>query len=151
MSVTVAFAADMASSALTLTFDVGCDPPLGSKTRTTASQNAIRRRNRMTLPLKSPRLFFAALRLTVAARPETAVRPAVRFLPIFDANQARVFRKFEQSGFDSNLQQLHQSPDPPAEPRARADRRARQAPPAFPATATDRSPFRTNTPAGLAP
>jgi hypothetical protein len=41
----------MASRALTLTLGVGCDPPLGSITRMTVSQNAIRKRNRMTLPL----------------------------------------------------------------------------------------------------
>jgi hypothetical protein len=48
MSVTVDFAAHMASTALTLTFGVGCDPPLGSNARMTVSQNAIRKRNRMT-------------------------------------------------------------------------------------------------------
>src|SRR5436190_13064798 len=47
MSVTVAFAADIASIALTLSFGVGCEPPLGSNARMTVSQNAIRRRNRM--------------------------------------------------------------------------------------------------------
>jgi hypothetical protein len=46
-SVTVAFAADTASMALTLTFGVGCDPALGSNARMTVSQNAIRKRNRM--------------------------------------------------------------------------------------------------------
>jgi hypothetical protein len=45
--VTVAFAADTASMALTLTFGVGCDPALGSNARMTVSQNAIRKRNRM--------------------------------------------------------------------------------------------------------
>jgi hypothetical protein len=50
MSVTVAFAADIASRALTLIVGVGCDPPLGSSARITVSQNAIRKRNRMTLP-----------------------------------------------------------------------------------------------------
>jgi hypothetical protein len=54
MSVTVAVAADMASMALTLTFGVVCDPPLGNNTRTTASQNAIRTRKRMT-PALYPR------------------------------------------------------------------------------------------------
>jgi hypothetical protein len=46
-SVTVALAADMASIALTLSFGVGCEPPLGSNARMTVSQNAIRKRNRM--------------------------------------------------------------------------------------------------------
>jgi hypothetical protein len=50
MSVTVAFAADIASRALTLIVGVGRDPPLGSSARITVSQNAIRKRNRMTLP-----------------------------------------------------------------------------------------------------
>jgi hypothetical protein len=48
MSVTVDFAAHMASTALTLTFGAGCDPPLGSNARMTVSQNAIRKRKRMT-------------------------------------------------------------------------------------------------------
>jgi hypothetical protein len=48
MSVTVAFAASMASTALTASFGVGWDPPLGSNARMTVSQNAIRKRNRMT-------------------------------------------------------------------------------------------------------
>jgi hypothetical protein len=50
MSLTVAFAAYIASPALTLTFAVGCGPPLGSKARMTVSQNAIRNRNRMGIP-----------------------------------------------------------------------------------------------------
>jgi hypothetical protein len=45
--VTVAFAASMASMALTVSFGVGWDPPLGSNARMTVSQNAIRKRNRM--------------------------------------------------------------------------------------------------------
>jgi hypothetical protein len=36
--------------ALTLTFGVGCDPPLGNNARITVSQNAIRKRNRMICP-----------------------------------------------------------------------------------------------------
>ena len=51
MSLTVAIAADIASRALTFTVGIRCDPPLGSKTRMTVSQNAIRNRKRMTLPL----------------------------------------------------------------------------------------------------
>jgi hypothetical protein len=31
------------------------------------------------------------------------------FLPIFDANERRFFRKFEQIGFGSNLKQLRRA------------------------------------------
>jgi len=33
---------------------------------------------------------------------------APRFLSIFEANQALFFRKFDRSGFDSNLQELRE-------------------------------------------
>ena len=42
-----AFAAENASPALTCDFGTGCEPPLGSKIRTTPSQNATRNRNRI--------------------------------------------------------------------------------------------------------
>jgi hypothetical protein len=85
----------------------------------TVSQNAIRKRNRMTLSLKSPRLLFAALGGTLAARPETPVGEIAGFLPIFDANEPRFFRKFEQSAFDANLKQYRRACQSPSgnEPR----------------------------------
>ena len=51
MSDTAAFAAENASPALTCDFGTGCEPPLGSKIRTTPSQNATRNRNHMTRAL----------------------------------------------------------------------------------------------------
>jgi hypothetical protein len=59
-SVTVAFAADMASIALTLSFGVGWEPPLGSNARMTVSQNAIRKRNRMRCLAPRPSMGPAA-------------------------------------------------------------------------------------------
>ncbi|HMJ30742.1 MAG TPA: hypothetical protein VK512_18690, partial [Xanthobacteraceae bacterium] len=100
MSVTVAFAADIASRALTLTFGVGSDPPLGSSARMTVSQNAIRKRNRMTC--LSPCSLFVALEWTLVARLEAPVGDISRFFPVFAANEPRSFGKFEQSAFDSN-------------------------------------------------
>ncbi len=60
MSDIVAPAADIASTALTLTFGAGCEPPLGNSTSTTLSQNASLKRKRMT-PALFPAAFFAAL------------------------------------------------------------------------------------------
>jgi hypothetical protein len=100
MSVTVAFAADIASTALTLTLAVGSDPPLGSSARMTVSQNAIRKRNRMTC--LSPCSLFVALEPTLAARLEAPVGDISRFFPVFVANEPRSFGKFDQSAFNSN-------------------------------------------------
>src|SRR5262249_10491864 len=71
-------------------------PALGNSTSTTPSQNAIRSKKRMT-----PALFPAARSgriqgINLAGRLESAVRGASRFLPSFDANAQRLFRKFEQ-------------------------------------------------------
>jgi hypothetical protein len=53
--------------------------------------------------------LFAALGGTLAARPETPVGEIAGFLPIFDANEPRFFRKFEQSAFDANLKQYRRA------------------------------------------
>ena len=49
-SVTAPLAAEKASLALTCDFGAVCKPPVGSKTRTTASQNVIRRKNHIARP-----------------------------------------------------------------------------------------------------
>ena len=49
-SVTASLAAEKASLALTCDFGAVCKPPVGSKTRTTASQNVIRRKNHIAQP-----------------------------------------------------------------------------------------------------
>jgi hypothetical protein len=66
----------------------------------TVSQNAIRKRNRMTC--LSPCSLFVALERTLAARLEAPVGEISRFFPVFDANEPRSFGKFEQSAFNSN-------------------------------------------------
>jgi hypothetical protein len=99
ISVTVAFAASMASTALTVSFGVGWDPPLGNNARMTVSQNAIRKRNRMTC-LQRARLWFAAFGRTLPAKLEILVLSPSRFLSIFEVNQPRFFANFEQSAFD---------------------------------------------------
>src|SRR5712671_6217476 len=105
MSVTVALAADMASSALTLPpLGVGCEPPLGSSTKMTVSQNAIRKRNRM-IPVPIPAAVGRRMDTSLARRLEMAVGEIVGLLPIFDANKPRFFGKFEQPAFDENLRQ----------------------------------------------
>jgi hypothetical protein len=50
-SVTAPLAAEKASLALTCDFGAVCEPPFGSKTRTTANQNVIRRKNHIARPL----------------------------------------------------------------------------------------------------
>jgi hypothetical protein len=82
-----------------LTFGVGCEPPLGSNARMTVSQNAIRKRNRMTC-LWSSRVWFTTWELTLTARLETPVLSPSRFLSIFEVNQPRFFANFEQTAFD---------------------------------------------------
>jgi hypothetical protein len=57
MSAKTVLAAPKTSPALTCDFDIGCEPTLGSKTRTTPSQNIIRRRNpiaQLWLALETP-------------------------------------------------------------------------------------------------
>jgi hypothetical protein len=49
-SVTAPLAAEKPSLALTCRFGVVCEPPFGSKTKTTASQNVIRRKNHIARP-----------------------------------------------------------------------------------------------------
>ena len=49
-SVTAPRAAEKASPALTCDFGAVCEPPVGSKTRTTASQNVIRTKNHIAQP-----------------------------------------------------------------------------------------------------
>jgi hypothetical protein len=49
-SVTAPRAAEKASLALTCDFGAVCEPPVGSKTRTTASQNVIRSKNHIARP-----------------------------------------------------------------------------------------------------
>jgi hypothetical protein len=74
---------------------------------------------------------------------EAQVGRVPRFLSIFDANQAQILGKFDQSAFDSNLQQLrerHQSREESHAGNALGglahSRRER-------ISATDRSPFQT--------
>ncbi len=86
MSVTVALAAVMASSALTLIFGVGCDPALGSSTRTTVSQNAIRKRNRIVRPSCPRGDGLPHLAGNLAVGVEAPVGHAVRFFSKFDEN-----------------------------------------------------------------
>jgi hypothetical protein len=66
----------------------------------TVSQNAIRKRNRMTC--LSPCSLFVALERTLAARLEVPVGDISRFFPVFVANEPRSFGKFDQSAFNSN-------------------------------------------------
>src|SRR5262249_13903972 len=147
MSVTVALATDIASSAVTLMPGVGCDPPLGSKTRTTASQNVTRNRKRMNHALKSPRLLIAAMGRTLAASLETRVRASPLFLYRFEENEPRVFRKFESSAFASNLKQLREAADRQGEKRPRRRRRGAAGGGAPPSPATHPFPFRAEAPA----
>jgi hypothetical protein len=68
-------------------------PPLGSNTRITHNQNAIRSRKRMTYPI--PRPSSAALERTLAGRLESAVRGKGSFLFKLKVNEMRIFIKLE--------------------------------------------------------
>jgi hypothetical protein len=98
----------------------------------------------MYLP-QVPAAVVCRIGARLAARLETRVGRLLRLLPIFDANQPRLFGKVEKSGFASILKQLrirqfreeNARPGGPRTPRPRAG--------SEPAAATDRSPFLTNT------
>ena len=94
MSPTVAVAADIASVALICALGDGGDPPLGKRTKTTLSQNAIRNRKRIRLTL-FPGGRSATHERNLAQSVEVAVCREQRIFPIFKTNEPQFCLKME--------------------------------------------------------
>jgi len=74
----------------------GCDVEIGSTRRTTLSQNVVRNKNIMTLPLVHRGCCeFAAVMVKLAEAFEGSVRWLGSILPIFATSFPRHFLKFE--------------------------------------------------------
>jgi hypothetical protein len=84
----------MASEALTSLLGGRRVEPLGNRTSTRPSQNAIRNRKNMTPA--SPAAAIAARVLTLLGRLEKRVGNAETFLPIIEQNTSQIFVKFKK-------------------------------------------------------